>query len=291
MNAPALRDLILSTATGLALILAQPEAARALTPETLHFHSEDGKTGLIAYLYKPSTPGPHSAVVALHGRSGLYSSRASSYRAETLSSRHKMWGEFWAARGFLVLFIDSFSPRGYPAGFAAGTIKWRPAEVNEITVRPLDAYAGLRYLRSRPDVVPHQVFLQGWSNGGSAALSTMAVNAPGLRGSADGFRAAIAVYPACTRISGHYGPQYNTYAPLLLLIGTHDEEVNPASCVGLARTAKANGSNFEIVLYDGATHSYDTPIPSRQALAANVAASEDTKRRAEAFFRLYRDQN
>jgi len=73
------------------------------------------------------------------------------------------------------------------------------------------------------------------------------------------------------------------------LIGTRDEEVKPANCLTLARTAKANGSNLEIVLYEGATHSYDTPISSRQGVTANVAASEDTKRRAEAFVRLYRE--
>jgi carboxymethylenebutenolidase len=110
----------------------------------------------------------------------------------------------------LVLFIDTFGPRGYPEGFAAGTIKQRPPEINEITIRPLDAYAGLKCLRSRPDVVRNQVFLQGWSNGGSATLSTMAVGAPGLRGGDSGFRAAIAVYPACTQVNDHYGRQYKT---------------------------------------------------------------------------------
>jgi carboxymethylenebutenolidase len=291
MTNPALRGFIRWSATGLALALLALDAAHALTPETVQFDSEDGKTRLIAYLYKADAPGPYPAVVALHGRGGLYSSRARSYNAGTLSSRHKMWGEFWAARGYQVLFIDTFGPRGYPAGFAAGTIKQRPLEINEITIRPLDAYAGLKYLRSRPDVVQNLVFLQGWSNGGSATLSTMAVGAPGRRGGDSGFRAAVAVYPACTRLSDHYGRQYKTYAPLILLIGTHDDEVKPANCAALARAAKANGSNFEIVFYEGATHSYDTPIPSRQGVAANVAASEDTKRRAEAFFRLYREQN
>lgn len=257
----------------------------------VQFPSEDGKTRLIAYLYKPDAPGPHPAIVALHGRSGLYSTRASSYDAYNLESRGKMWGEFWAARGYLVLFIDTFGPRGYPTGFAAGTIKQRPREINEITIRPLDAYAGLKYLRSRPDVVRNQVFLQGWSNGGSATLSTMAVGAPGRPDGESGFRAAIAIYPACTQVSAHYGSGYKSYAPLILLIGTRDEEVKPANCAALAKAAKANGSNLEIVLYEGATHSYDTPIPSRQGVAANAAASEDTKRRAEAFFRLYREQD
>lgn len=274
-------------AIGVALTLLAFDAAHALNPETVQFRSEDGKTTLTAYLYLPDSPGPHPAVVALHGRGGLYSTRASRYDADALSPRHTMWGEFWAARGYMALFIDTFGPRGYPTGFAAGTIKQRPAEINELTVRPLDAYAGLKYLRSRADVTPDLVFLQGWSNGGSATLSTMAAGAPGLDAGGRGFRAAIAVYPACTQVIARYGRQYRTYAPVMLLIGTHDEEVKPANCAELARLAKANGSDLEIVVYEGATHSYDTPIPSRQRVAANATASEDTKRRAEAFFRVF----
>jgi len=284
----SLTDCIRWSAAGLMLALFALGPAQAVIPETVHFNSDDGKTKLVAYLYKPDAPGPHPAIVALHGRSGLYSTRGSSYTADNLAPRNKMWGEFWAARGYLVLFIDTFGPRGYPTGFAAGTIKHRPGEINEITVRPLDAYAGLKYLRARADIMRDQVFLQGWSNGGSATLSAMAAGAPGLP-SGGGFRAAITVYPACTQVSAHYGGGYKSYAPVILLIGTRDEEVKPANCLTLARVAKANGSNLEIVLYEGATHSYDTPISSRQGVAANVAASEDTKRRAEAFVRLYRE--
>ena len=287
----SLRKFIRWSTAGLAVGLLGLDLVHAQTPETVQFDSEDGKTRLIAYLYKPDAAPPHPAIVALHGRSGLYSTRRSGYDADNLARRNKMWGEFWVAHGYLVLFVDSFGPRGYPSGFAAGTRKHRPSEVNEIAIRPLDAYAGLKYLRSRPDVVRNQVFLQGWSNGGSATLSTMAVGGPGRPGGESGFRAAIALYPACTPASAHYGSEYKTYAPLLLLIGTRDEEVKPANCVTLAKAAKENGSNLEIVLYEGATHSYDTPIPSRQGVAANAAASEDTKRRAEAFFRLYREQD
>jgi len=284
-----LTKIIRRSAAGLGLALLALGPAHALTPETVQFDSEDGKTRLTAYLYRPDGVGPHPAVVALHGRTGLYSSRSETYDAGHLSRHKKMWGEFWATRGYLVLFIDTFGPRGYPAGFAAGTIKQRPPEINEITVRPLDAYAGLKYLRTRSDVVKSRVYLQGWSNGGAAALSTMAVGAPGRRDGAEGFRAAIAIYPACTQVRDHYGQQYRAYAPLILLIGADDREVKPANCQALARAAKANGSNLEIVLYEGAEHSYDTPIPSRQHVAANAVASEDTKRRVEAFFRLHRE--
>ena len=265
--------------------------ALAQNVETVHFESGDGKTELVAYLYTPAAPGPHPAVVALHGRTGLYSTKASGrYEAATLAPQKKMWGEYWASHGFAVLFVDTFGPRGYPQGFAAGTIRNRPTEINEITIRPLDAYAGLKYLRSRGDVIGDQIFLQGWSNGGSATLSSMERRAPGISAPtpASGFRAAISMYPACTQVQDHYGTTYRTYAPVLLLIGSADEEVRPANCENLAAVAKANGSALDFVLYPGAQHSYDTPVPARQGHAPNVDAVGDTLRRAEAFFQQQR---
>ena len=63
-------------------------------------------------------------------------------------------------------------------------------------MRPLDAYGGLRYLRSRKDVDPARVGVQGWSNGGMTVLVTMSENAPGIQNPSreTGFRAALALY-------------------------------------------------------------------------------------------------
>jgi poly(3-hydroxybutyrate) depolymerase len=55
------------------LSLLAGAGAWAQKAQTVNFTSEDGKTELVAYMYLPSTPGPHPAVVMLHGRGGLYS--------------------------------------------------------------------------------------------------------------------------------------------------------------------------------------------------------------------------
>ena len=115
------------------------------------------------------------AVVMMHGRAGAYSSAADGrYDASTLSRRHRMWGELWARQGYLAILVDGFGPRGYPQGFPRFSYGRRPPEVDEVAVRPLDAYGALAYLRTRADVVPDRIGLQGWSNGGSATLSAMA---------------------------------------------------------------------------------------------------------------------
>ena len=255
--------------------------ANAADVKTVHFPSEDHRTSLVAYLFEPAGPGPHAAIVLLHGRAGPYSSLAKGvYDATTLSRRHKQWGDFWADRGYFALLVDSFSPRGFPAGFPAGSYGDRPAEVSEQTVRPLDAYGALRYLRAQPGVIADRIGVQGWSNGAMTVLAIMSDQAPGKP--ASGFRAAVAEYPGCNMDS--LKGEYHAYAPILMLIATNDEEVNPLTCEKFARRVKAAGSPLEFRIYPGAGHNYDDPESKAQSVPGNRRATEDTFQRAEAFF-------
>ena len=269
--------------------------AWAATPETVKFASRDDKTELVGYLFKPATAGPHAAVVMLHGRAGPYSSlKPGVVSGSNLTARHRMWGEFWAARGYLALHVDSFGPRGYAQGFPRGSYKFRPAEVGEQTVRPLDAYGALDYLRSRGDVIADRIGVQGWSNGGMTLLAALGQNPPRVAPEkaslvrlaaprpASDFRAAIAQYPGCTvqRDQGDYQP----YAPLLMLVASDDDEVSPRICASLVEQLKQRNADVDFVIYDGAHHSYDDPGKTKQSHAPNKAAMEDSLQRADAFF-------
>jgi dienelactone hydrolase len=272
------------------VLLAQ--ATAQVTPKTVHFMSDDGNTRLVGYLWLPQGSGPHPAVVMMHGRHGAYSSLAHGvYDAKTLTKRHKMWGEFWAAHGYIALHVDGFGPRGYPAGFAKGTYSDRPEELNEVTVRPFDAYGALRYLRTRHDVMPDRIGVQGWSNGASATLATIARNTPGMQNASleSGFRAAVAFYPGCG-LQDRFKKTYRTYAPVLLAIGTDDEEVSPKLCQELNEIGKRDGDRIEFILYNGAEHDFDDPGSKKQSVAANRKAKADSMRRAEAFFARYLKQ-
>jgi dienelactone hydrolase len=263
----------------LLLIVLLANAAAQI--KTVHFESEDRRTRLVGYLFAPTGPGPHAAIVLLHGRAGPYSSAAKGvYDSTTLSKRHQEWGNFWAEHGYYALLVDSFGPRGYPAGFPAGSYKDRPAELSEQTVRPLDAYAALKYLRAHQSVKPDSIGVQGWSNGGMTVLATMSDQAPGKL--EKGFAAALAEYPGCgmDAIKG----EYHAYGPILMLLGGADEEVNPQTCVEFGKRAKDNGSPLEFHVYPGAAHNYDDPGAKKQAVPANHKATEDTHRRAEAYF-------
>ncbi len=249
--------------------------------KTVHFSSGDEKTKLTGYVFEPNGPGPHAAVVMLHGRAGPYSSLAKGvYSAATLSKRHKEWGEFWAERGYLAMLVDSFGPRGYPAGFGVGSYENRPPEVSEQTVRPLDAYGALRYLRKRRDVNAERIGVQGWSNGGMTVLVTMGEHAPGLQ--QPGFKAAVAEYPGCgmEAVKG----AYRMYAPVLMMVASADEEVSPKLCEEFAKRSQSAGSKLQLKVYQGAEHNFDDPGKKKQSNPANQRATADAMRSAEAFF-------
>ena len=261
--------------------------AQSSQPKTVSFPSEDGRTTLTGYLFAPlSKPRTAPAVVLMHGRGGVYSSLAKgNYSAVTIEKRIRHWAELWSAQGYWALVVDSFGPRGFPSGFPAGTDDERPNAINEVTVRPLDAYGALKYLRASPRVTASRIALQGWSNGGSAVLAAMAEQSldSAHRASGEGFRAAIALYPGCG-LQGHFKDDYKPYAPLRVFIGSSDEEVSPARCQSLATESKALGGDLDLTIYPKATHDFDDPGRSRQLVAANVAASKETEQKALAFF-------
>ena len=266
---------------------AGPAQAQAeIVPERVVFPSEDeAQTPLVGYLYTPANvTGPAPAVVLMHGRAGAYSSLAHGvYDASTLTKRHKFWAQYWAARGYYAIIVDGFGPRGYPGGFGRHSYNERPAAVNEVTVRPLDAYGALKYLRTLPGVDDDRIGLMGWSNGGSATLATMADDKPGDM-TRLGFRAGIAMYPACGLHNRFARTGYTTYAPVKVYIGDADEEVSHDRCRDLIGRARARGQDVEFISYRGATHSFDDPGRRRQGVPANARATEDVRERLGLFF-------
>ena len=269
------------------LIFGTAVATAASLPERVTFASADGRTTLVGYVFKPEGPHPPRtpAVVMMHGRAGAYSSLAKGkYDASTLSKRHQQWGQIWAKQGYLAILVDGFGPRGYPNGFPRFSYDSRPDELNEVTVRPLDAYGALAYLRTRNDVIADRVALQGWSNGASATLATMSATAPGMSAPtpATGFRAGLAFYPACG-LKGQFADGIKPYAPVRVLHGSADEETSPLRCAEFVAKSQATGGDIQLQLYPGATHGFDDPSPSRQDDEANGSATRDAIARAIAF--------
>ena len=227
----------------LMIIVANP--ARA-APREIRFPGAEGIT-LRGWLYTPETPGPHRAIVALHGCAGLLG------KDGLPSARHADWGERWAKAGYIALFPDSFGSRDL-----GPQCKNEDRKVSPARERVEDANSALLFLTKRADVDPRQITLVGWSNGGSSTLyAVQPKNSPAkVNGPAD-FARAIAFYPGC-RIplkSGHW----RTRLPLLVLIGAADDWTPAAPCSDLIDGAKAKNEPAEIVTFPDAYHDFDHP--------------------------------
>ncbi len=228
-------------AAALAAALAlQSVCVAPMTPEPVSFDGGADGARRGGYLYRPAAASPGPAVVLMHGCSGLHDAGG------RLTRSHAAWGEWLAARGYTALFVDSFGPRGY-------------REICTLSPRPIlpqrervdDAYAALAYLARSDGVDAARVFLIGWSNGAMAVLNAVDSARPGR-----GFRAAVAFYPGCVELNRRH-PQYEPYAPLLILAGEADDWTPPGPCRELVERSSRQGAPARIVVFPGAHHAFD----------------------------------
>ncbi|GAA5162744.1 dienelactone hydrolase family protein [Viridibacterium curvum] len=243
-------------------------------------------TDLRAQLFKPDTPGPHPAVVMIHGCGGAYAKDGS------LNARHQMWGEYLAANGYVALMLDSFSSRGLAE---ICTQKFSDRTIKE-SDRVGDTYAALSWLRQQAGVKTDRIALLGWSHGAGVTLDAIRRQPKAID---KGFAAAVSFYPGCTN-RNKKADSFKPYAPLLILIGEADDWTPAAPCVELTSTARAAGAPMQIHTYPGAYHDFDNPGVTRVRLRKDVPngvnpgqgvhtgpdpeAREDAKRRVLAFF-------
>ncbi|WP_236952193.1 dienelactone hydrolase family protein [Mesorhizobium sp. 131-3-5] len=224
--------------------MIQPAAAADQAPDRISIPA-DGKNEpatLDAMLFKPQGQGPFPAVVAMHGCSGLWSSK----NGAELSPRHADWGRRLAALGYVVIFPDSFGSRDLGPQCKNGD-----REVEPYRERVEDANAARRYLQTLPYVKPAAIALLGWSNGGSTVLYTVRPKDRPKPDSPD-FRAAVAFYPGC-RAPAEKG-DWATRVPLLIVMGEADDWTPAAPCKALA---DANPDSVKLILYAGAYHDFD----------------------------------
>jgi dienelactone hydrolase len=254
--------------------------------DTVHFPSSDADltggpaTPLSGLLLRPPGEGPFAAVVLLHGCGGLHDGNG------RLTSRHDDWARRLRDRGWVVLLVDSFGPRGVRE---ICTSRARPVEPARERAR--DAYGGLVHLQQQRFVRADRIALLGWSNGGSTVLWTIATGAQRPPGLAHDFRAAVAFYPGCRAALA--AGSWATRIPLLVLVGEKDDWTPARPCVDLAEGAKRAGEPVEIVTYPGAFHYFDAPDVSlrvRQNIAGTKSGTAtigtDPAARADAIRRV-----
>jgi dienelactone hydrolase len=107
------------------------------------------------------------------------------------------------------------------------------------------AYAA--YLRTRAAVAPERIGYLGWSNGGSAGLVTLSLDAPGIQRPSPrtGFAAALIFYPACGLKGQFEEDDYVPYASVKVFHGTADQKTSSARCAAFVeRSRKLGGEIF-----------------------------------------------
>jgi dienelactone hydrolase len=240
-------------AAGLTLILAS--AAQA--DERVQFQSLDEKLTLTAFLDRPARAEPAPAVVMLHGCSGLGSAKGP-------FPIYRDWRDFFAAKGYVTLMVDSAASRGFGQ---TCTIAVKDRTDRMWAERPSDAYAALAFLQSQPFVIPNKIALIGWSQGGGVVLETIPTRSLGRPKSSPthDFAAAIAFYPGlCSDKSQatHLNApteSWTTSIPLLVLQGELDNWTPAKPCEAFLRGAQARDAPVTFQIYPGAYHSFDAP--------------------------------
>jgi dienelactone hydrolase len=128
---------------------SQPAHRLDLDSEVVHFTSEDG-TDLTGHLTLPATPGPHPAIMMLHG----------SEPGTKDNFSNEQMRAFMASQGIAILNYDK---RG--AGESEGSYVEAASETN-LSLTAQDAIAGVEFLKSRSEIKPDQIGLIGFSQAG-----------------------------------------------------------------------------------------------------------------------------
>ncbi len=239
---------------GLAIFLMASPTSAAF--EKVQFESLDSDTTVTAYLLRPKGEGPFPAVVMLHGCGGMGFSG-------TVKSIYSSWATLFADNGMAALVVDSAGSRGL-----GPTCGRQPERRKMYRLRPFDAYGALAFLQEQPFIIPKEIGLVGWSQGGGVTLLTIvdqSIARPTPKPRHD-FAVAAAFYPALCNDRLQSRPftkvapdSWSTKIPLLVLQGDADNWTRPEPCVSFIEAARKRGNPVSIILYPDAYHGFDAP--------------------------------
>lgn len=201
-------------------------------------------------------------------------------------AQEKIWIEQLRSKGIASLIVDPFVPRGLAQGncdkvltVLADVQNKNEAVLNILAQGGSDAAAAVKAVKTMPGIDPDKVFLMGLSYGATASLYAQDPKAPGEH--ATGIAGVVAYFPLCDSNA-------EATVPTLIMIGDKDDWTGPvAACEGLR--AK---SNFDVVVYPGATHAFTMPFEKQievagHILAHDAAATKDAAARTMAFIEAH----
>jgi dienelactone hydrolase len=230
-------------------LCAAPLTARAAEPEQVQFtNSQD--IVIDGWMWRPDDGLRHSAVVMLHGCSGVYSG---SDPAKGLQRIYREWGQRLLDAGYVALLVDSFTPRGAEQNQCGNGV----VGTSEVEDRPQDAIAARRWLVRQGIARKLRIGLLGWSHGASSTLATIEQTVTPARP----FRAAVAFYPGCGLYNAFGGISQSFWAPITPVRILH-ASLDPLYTAGSCQKRLENAALLTTVparmrVFDGAQHSFD----------------------------------
>jgi dienelactone hydrolase len=211
-------------------------------------------------LFKPEGRGPFPAVVYMGGCNGL------NFPPEIQQQKRVI--DNMLSKGIATLIVDPFTARGEKDGACD------KLDVRGFTRGGNDAVAAIKALKAMSDIDAKKIFLQGYSYGAIASLYATDTNTPGEHDTE--IAGLIAYYPYCYE-------NVSPSVPTLVLIGEKDDWTPAVAC-----QAVKGKTNFDLIVYPGATHGFTEPFEKPfdvdgHHLAHDEAATADAQERVSAF--------
>ena len=221
-------------------------------PQEVSFNSTDSKLSIPAFwLPAISTPGNASqtkpVIIGLHGCGGPLDAN------DKLSPFLARYAAYFNAEGYDFLVPDSFTPRGEKSICGTPNAQRRITELD----RREDVFAAMSWLATQPDVDTKRVAVVGWSHGAQTVLTVMNASDSFVATQPRHPVAAVAFYPGCFSLAR--GGSYKLEAPMLMMVGELDNWTLAKNCVAFhERMRLTSGPAFDLVVYPGSYHSFDS---------------------------------
>ena len=203
---------------------------------------------------------PSPTIIVAHPSDGLSWSRYVGF-----------WGSLIKSWGYNVVLPDSFTTRGfrnkevmYKSGLVSNEQRAEDLTQVAMWIQKQSWHSG-------------KIGMIGFSHGGGAVTRT--ANETSL------ISAGVAYYPGC-----RWAKDINPQVPVQIHIGTEDTWTPSFQCVALAKTSNL----YDLHLYEGATHAFDIPAPTRvlvrYTLSHDPVATKQAEERTRLFFQKYLGQ-
>ena len=154
--------------------------------------------------------------------------------------------------GFAIFKVHSFESRN---------VKSIYQDQMQVTVAMslTDCYEALKHLSSHPKIDENNIFIAGWSFGGSTAVyAAWEPMAEKLAPNGERFKGYLAFYPGA-----YVWPEEMRWDtnPILSLIGEDDDYTPSILIENLSKAINKAGGNSKVILYQNSHHSFDRIDP------------------------------